>query len=66
MASRLTPPVVQALQETHPDVQAQESLWDLYVHAPGLLDAAVFVRLAYAEGMTPEQITNARTTIQEN
>lgn len=54
------PAVTQALREMHPDPFVQAAILRLYEDAPGLLDAKPYVALAYAHGMTAQEIFDAR------
>lgn len=57
------PDAVQAaLREMHPDPFTQAAIERLYQNAPGLLDAKPYVTLAYAHGMTAQEIFDARET----
>lgn len=58
----LTEPVAQALQQMHPNTFIQTAAWNLYVYAPGLLDAAAYVKIAHAEGIPPTAMMERRTT----
>jgi hypothetical protein len=49
-----------ALRDMHPDPFVQAALWRLYVEAPGLLDATAWVKIATAQGMSPDQMMTAR------
>lgn len=63
MAYTPTPdPVIRALQEMHPDTFVQAAILRLYREAPGLLDAAPYVKIAAAEGLDPQQMLEARPT----
>lgn len=59
-AERLTPAIQQDLREMHPDPFVQASIWDLYLNAPGLLDAAPYVTLARTEGLSWDDLVTAR------
>lgn len=57
-----TPELTATVREMHPDPFVQAAILRVYTEAPGLLDSAAYVALAYAEGKTPQQMLDADLT----
>lgn len=59
---KFTEQTTQTVREMHPDPFVQSAILRLFQEAPGLLDTAAYVALAYAQGMTPQQMLDTNLT----